>query len=69
MIPREIVKSQDRLRLLKKCAPNLVVRSCFLTRTARIPRRMFKLEVPEVGQGSSRYSVPRAILAYAPRLQ
>jgi N utilization substance protein A len=53
MIPREIVKSQDRLKaFLKEVRSEPRGPQLFLTRTAReFLVELFKLEVPEVGQG------------------
>jgi N utilization substance protein A len=53
MIPREIVKSQDRLKaFLKEVRSEPRGPQLFLTRTAReFLIELFKLEVPEVGQG------------------
>src|SRR4249920_610966 len=53
MIPREIVKSQDRIKaLLKEVRSEPRGPQLFLTRTAReFLIELFKLEVPEVGQG------------------
>ncbi len=53
MIPREIVKSQDRIKaFLREVRPEPRGPQLFLTRTAReFLIELFKLEVPEVGQG------------------
>ena len=53
MIPREIVKSQDRIKaFLKEVRSEPRGPQLFLTRTAReFLIELFKLEVPEVGQG------------------
>jgi N utilization substance protein A len=53
MIPREIVKSQDRIKaFLKEVRSEPRGPQLFLTRTAReFLVELFKLEVPEVGQG------------------
>ncbi len=53
MIPREIVKSQDRIKAyLKEVRSEPRGPQLFLTRTAReFLIELFKLEVPEVGQG------------------
>jgi transcription termination/antitermination protein NusA len=53
MIPREIVKSQDRVKaFLKEVRSEPRGPQLFLTRTAReFLVELFKLEVPEVGQG------------------
>src|SRR4029079_3150013 len=52
-IPREIVKSQDRIKaFLKEVRSESRGPQLFLTRTAReFLIELFKLEVPEVGQG------------------
>ena len=53
MIPREIVKSQDRIKaFLREVRSEPRGPQLFLTRTAReFLVELFKLEVPEVGQG------------------
>jgi N utilization substance protein A len=53
MIPREIAKSQDRIKaFLKEVKSEPRGPQLFLTRTAReFLVELFKLEVPEVGQG------------------
>ena len=69
MIPREPVRTQDRIKAyLKDVRSEPRGPQLFLSRTApEFLIELFKLEVPEVGQGLIRSSAPPATRACAPR--
>jgi transcription termination/antitermination protein NusA len=69
MIPREAVRTQDRIKgYLREVRSEPRGPQIFLSRTApEFIIELFKLEVPEVGQGLIRSSAPPATRAIAPR--